>query len=108
MLEIFKPGDIAKLLFDRVVLKQTALLDDLLFLAEHDADIIRIQRAAEHQCFGKDVFGLLQRQTLRGMNQALTPRGIQADLHLRLVFHILDDPIEQRVEFLHPRWAKFY
>ena len=98
VLEVLQAGDVGELLLALVVLQRPALADDLLLLAEDDADVVGVELAVEHQRLGEDVLGLLERQPARRMDQPLAALGVEVDGDPRLVLDVVDDPVEQAVE----------
>ena len=101
-LRLSSPATSAESLLALVVFQQAALADDLLLLAEDDADVVGVELAVEHQRLGEDVLRLLERQPAGRVQQPLAALGVEVDLDLRLVLHVLDDPIEQPVEVARP------
>ena len=61
-LEVLQARDRRESLLALVILEHPALADDLLLLAENDADVVGVELAVEHQGLGEDVLGLFQRQ----------------------------------------------
>ncbi len=106
VLEIVQPRDRRELLLALVVLQRAALADDLLLLAENDADVVGVELAVEHQGLGEYVFGLFERQAPRGVHQLLASFGVEVDADPRLVLDVVDDAIEQPVEVVDRRRAE--
>ena len=79
VLEVLQPGDVGELLLALVVLQQAALADDLLLLAEDDADVVGVELAVDDEGLGEDVLRLLERQPARGVDQPLAALGVEVD-----------------------------
>ncbi|MEJ7639631.1 MAG: hypothetical protein WKF75_17075 [Singulisphaera sp.] len=98
VLEVLQARDVGELLLALVILQRPALADDLLLLAEDDADFFGVELSVDDEGRGEDVLRLLEREPARGVDQPLAPLGVEVDGDPGLVLDVLDDPIEQAVE----------
>ena len=105
-LRLSSPATDRESLLALVVFERPALADDLLLLAEDDADIVGVELAVQDQGLGENVLRLLERQPPRGVDQLFPAFVVEVDADPRLVLDVVDDAVEQPVEVIDRRRAE--